>query len=87
MQGPLKYAGWVPKLSNDLLGVGFVCSEPSATTKTVYHENEYVLETFYTLQLTPTTRIQPDLQVVWNPALNLNSGPAVVFQMQFVLAW
>ena len=53
----------------------------------MYHENEYVLETFYTLQLTPTTRIQPDLQVVWNPAFNPNAGPAVVFQMQFVLAW
>src|SRR5262249_7462119 len=44
MQAPLHYAGWVPQLTNDLAGVGFVWSQPSSTTKTVYHENEYVLE-------------------------------------------
>ena len=55
MNAPLKYAGWVPQLTNDLLGVGFVWSQPSATTKTVYHDNEYVFETFYTLQLSPTS--------------------------------
>ena len=87
MQAPLKYAGWVPQLSNDLLGVGFVWSQPSATTKTVYHNNEYVLETFYTLQLTPTSQLQPDLQIVWNPAFNPDPGPAVVFQFQFLLKW
>ena len=87
MQAPLKYAGWVPQLSNDLLGVGFVWSQPSATTKTVYHNDEYLLETFYTLQLSPTSRLQPDLQIVWNPAFNPDAGPAVVFQFQFLLRW
>ena len=87
MQAPLKYAGWVPQLTNDLLGVGFVWSQPSATTKTVYHNNEYVFETFYTLQLTPTSQLQPDLQIVWNPAFNPDPGPAVVFQFQFLLKW
>ncbi len=87
MNAPLKYAGWVPRLTNDLLGVGFVWSQPSATTKTVYHDNEYVFETFYTLQLSPTTLMQPDLQIVWNPAFNLDPGPAVVFQFQFVVKW
>ena len=87
MQAPLKHAGLVPKLSNDLLGVGFVWSQPSATTKTIYHENEYVLESFYTLQLTPTITLQPDLQVVWNPAFNPIAGPALVAQLQLNLAW
>lgn len=87
MSAPLKHLGWVPRLSNDLLGVGFVWSQPSAVTQTVYHDNEYVLETFYTLQLSPTTIIQPDLQVVWNPAFNPDPGPAVVFQLQFVVKW
>jgi porin len=87
MQAPLKYAGWVPQLTNDLLGVGFVWSQPSASTRTVYHNNEYVFETFYTLQLTPTSQLQPDLQIVWNPAFNPDPGPAVVFQFQFVLKW
>ena len=87
MQAPLKHAGLVPQLSNDLMGVGFVWSQPSATTQTVYHENEYVFETFYALQLTPTTKLQPDLQVVWNPAFNPDSGPVVVVQIQLDLAW
>ena len=87
MQAPLKYAGWVPQLSNDLLGVGFVWSQPSATTKTVYHNDEYVFETFYTLQLSPMSQLQPDLQIVWNPAFNPDPGPAVVFQFQFLLKW
>jgi len=87
MNAPLEYAGLVPRLSNDLLGVGFVWSQPSATTKTVFHKNEYVLEIFYTLQLTPTIKLQPDLQLVWNPAFNPDPGPAVVFQLQLVAKW
>ena len=87
MQAPLSYTGLVPKLRNDLLGMGFVWSQPSETSKTIYHENEYVFETFYTLQLTPTVRLQPDLQVVWDPAFNRDPGPATVFQLQLVLAW
>jgi carbohydrate-selective porin OprB len=53
----------------------------------VYHEDEYVFESTYTLQLTPTTRIQPDLQVVWNAAYNPSSAPAVVAQLQLILSW
>jgi porin len=87
MQAPLKYAGWVPQLTNDLLGVGVAWSQPSATTKTVYHDNEYVFETFYALRLSPTSQLQPDLQIVWNPAFNPDAGPAVVFQFQFIVKW
>lgn len=87
LHAPLNHLGVVPKLSNDLLGVGFVWSQPSESSKTVYHENEYVFETFYTMQLSPTLRLQPDLQIVWDPAFNPDSGPATVFQMQLVLAW
>ena len=87
MSAPLKHAGLVPKLSSDLFGVGFVWSQPASTTKTVYHENEYTLETFYTLQLTPTMKLQPDLQVVWDPAFNGNADHAIVGQIQFVMSW
>ena len=87
MNAPLKHLGWVPRLTNDLVGAGFVWSQPSATTKTVYHDNEYVFETFYTLQLSPASIVQPDLQIIWNPAFNPDPGPAVVFQFQFVLKW
>jgi carbohydrate-selective porin OprB len=87
MSAPLKHAGLAPGLSNDLLGLGFVWSQPSATMQTVYHGNEYALETFYALQLTPTIKLQPDLQVIWNPAFSPDAGPTMVFQLQLNLAW
>ena len=84
-QGPFKHLLF-QRTSNDYLGLGFVWSQPAATSKTVIHENEYVLETTYAMQLTPTTKLQPDLQVVWNPTFN-PSASAVVFQLQLDLAW
>ena len=87
VHAPLRHLGLVPRLGNDLLGVGLVWSQPASTSKTIYHKNEYVLETFYTLQLTPTIRLQPDLQVVWDPAFNRDAGPAIASQLQVVLAW
>jgi carbohydrate-selective porin OprB len=53
----------------------------------VYHRNEYVAETLYTLQLSPMMRLQPDLQIVWNPAFNPEPGPFTVVQTQFILNW
>ncbi len=85
-QGPFKHL-LLQRTSNDLLGVGFVWSEPSSTTQTVYHENEYVLETVYVLQLTPTVKIQPDFQMIWDPAFHEDISRAMVFQLQLVLAW
>jgi hypothetical protein len=32
-------------------------------------------------------RLQPDLQIVWNPAFSPDRGPAVIFQLQFILKW
>ena len=86
LQGPFKHV-LLQRTSNDLLGVGFVWSQPSDTTKTVYHENEYVLETVYALQLTPTIKIQPDFQMIWNPAFHKDADHATVFQLQLAMAW
>jgi porin len=85
MQGPFKHLLF-QRTSNDILGVGFVWSQPSATTESVYHQNEYILETKYALQLTPTIKIQPDMQVIWDPAHNPN-GRATVFQLQLAMSW
>lgn len=87
LHAPLKELGLVPRLSNDLLGLGFVWSQPAATTRTVYHQNEYVLETFYALQLSPTLKLMPDVQYIWDPAFNPSHDHAAVFQLQLVLAW
>jgi carbohydrate-selective porin OprB len=87
VQGPLQRARLAPRLRNDLFGIGFVWSQPSATPSAVYHQNECVLEAFYTLQLTPTVTLRPDLQAVWNSAFNPNPSPALVGQLQLALTW
>ncbi len=87
MEGPLAHVGLVPRLTNDYAGIGFVWSQPSATSKTVYHHDEYVAEAFYTLQVAPMLRLQPDLQLVWNPAFNPDPGPFTVVQAQIILSW
>jgi porin len=87
MHAPLAYSGLVPRLRNDVLGVGFVWSHLEESTQTIYHPDEYVLETFYTLQLSPLARLQPDVQILWNPAYNPDAGPAAIFQIQLILTW
>jgi hypothetical protein len=87
VEAPLSQIGILPHHMNDAGGIGFVWSQPSATPKTVYHRNEYVAETFYTLQLAPMMRFEPDLQLVWNPAFNPDTGPFTVIHTQFILSW
>jgi len=87
MQAPLKYAGLVPRLSNDYLGIAFIWSQPSALMQPVVHNNEYGFETTYVLQLTPMASIQPDLQVIWDPANNSRVDHCIIFQLQLNLTW
>jgi porin len=85
-QGPFRHPV-LQRKSNDRLGVGFIWSQPSESSHTVYHENEYTLETAYTMQLTPMIKLEPNVQVVWNPAFNPDAGPVTIFQIQLALAW
>jgi porin len=75
------------RTSDDFFGVGFNWSQPGATSQPVYHENEYVIEATYSMQLTRLTRLQPDVQVVLDPAFNPDTRCAVVFQLQLDLKW
>ena len=87
MRGPLEYAGLFPSRAHDALGLAFIWSHPSSKEQPLYHRDEYGVELGYALQLTPTTKLQPDLQVVWNRAHNPDSSPAAVFQLQLDFAW
>jgi porin len=87
MKGPLEYVGLLPSRVNDAAGIGFVWSHPTAADQPLYHQDEYALELGYVLQLTPTMKLQPDFQVVWDRAHNPDSGPATVFQLQLDVAW
>ena len=87
MRGPLEYLGLLPSRKNDNFGLGFVWSQPSWSSSAPAYHNEYVLETGYALQLTPLARLQPDFQVVWNPAYNSTASHALVFQLQLDISW
>jgi hypothetical protein len=84
-QGPFKHL-FFKRTSNDFLGTGFVWSQPASTTKTVFHENEYVWETVYVIQLTPTVKLMPDFQQIWDPVFH-NTSRCSVFQLQLAMAW
>ena len=86
MQAPLEHLGLAPKLSNDYLGAGFIWSRPSSAFKPAVHTDEYGLETTYVLQLTPMASLQPDLQVIWNPA-DSTADHNIIFQLQLNLTW
>ena len=87
MRGPLEYIGLFPTRGYDGAGIGFVWSHPGSAEQPLYHADEFALELGYVLQLTPTMKLQPDLQLLWNPAHNPDSGPATAFQLQLDLAW
>ena len=87
MRGPLEYIGLLPTRGYDASGLGFIWSHPGSTEKPLYHNNEFGLEASYVLQLTPTMKLQPDFQLVWNPAHNPDPSPAAVFQLQLNVSW
>jgi hypothetical protein len=68
-------------------GAGFLWSQPSASSATVVHENEFGLEATYVLQLTPMAKLQSDFQAIWDPAYNPGASHAFVFQLQLTFAW
>jgi hypothetical protein len=86
LAAPLQHCGLVPKLSNDYLGAGLVWSQPSEVRQPAAHSNEYGFEVTYVLQLTPLASVQPDLQMIWNPANSFNADHNI-FQLQLNLAW
>jgi carbohydrate-selective porin OprB len=87
LQAPLQHAGLLPRLSNDYLGAGFIWSRASAAMQPAAHEDEYGFEATYVLQLTPLASIQPDFQIIWDPADNPNTARNLIFQLQLNLTW
>ena len=87
IRGPLEQLGLAASRSNDAVGLGFLWSQPSASSATVVHENEFGLEATYVLQLTPMAKLQSDFQAIWDPAYNPSASHAFVFQIQLAFAW
>ncbi|MBX3732037.1 MAG: carbohydrate porin [Verrucomicrobiae bacterium] len=87
VQAPLRHLGLIRSQPNDGFGVGVVWSRPSPQGDGLTPSDETVLELGYVLQLTPMLRVQPDLQIVWNPAQNPDTDRALVVQLQLDASW
>jgi porin len=85
LQAPLQWTGLCPNRSNDSMGAGFVWSRPSTAGSEIAHSNEYGLEGVFVFQLTPLITVEPDLQVLWNPATAPEIPRNIVFQLEFNL--
>lgn len=65
------------------LGVGVNWNRPSESTFGQKLRDQYVSEIFYKVKLTHHTELTPSIQLVTNPALNMNSDFTSVFGLRF----
>ena len=87
VQSPLRRLRLLREATADIVGLGFMWSQPSANRRPAAHENEYGVELLYLFQITPTAYLTPDAQVIWNPANNADLGNSVIFQLPLVILW
>ncbi len=62
----------------DWLGLGFGWVDPTAPNT----NNEYVVETYYRLQLTPFIQVTPAAMLVMNPSMNPDTNTEGVFTLR-----
>ncbi len=87
IQAPLKHMGLIDGQPYDAAGIGLIWSHPPDNAESTPARDETALELVYVFHLTPTTRVQPDLQVVWNPSHSSSDQTALVFQLQVDFKW
>ena len=63
---------------NDLIGVAFSWGQPSDRAL----RDQYVMEAFYRVQITPHTNLTPDLQLIFDPSENTAEETIVVGGMR-----
>ncbi len=87
LQSPLHELRLLREGSADIVGLGFIWSQPAANRRPAVHENEYGVELLYVFQITPTAYLTPDVQVIWDPVNNADLGNSLVFQLPLVTTW
>lgn len=73
--------------NNGCMGVGFVFQRGAPSNGPFGNRNEYGLELSYTLQMTPTMVIKPDLQIIQNPINGKHGQTNLVLQVHNVWTW
>ena len=77
----VQYQGLISRRDDDVLAVGFATGRLSAQGQHT-HDNETVLETYYSIQLAPWLHLAPSLQVVFNPGGERDVRDAVVLGLR-----
>ena len=73
------------KQKQSYLAAGFYWMQ--AAGQPVANDNEYGIELTYVLQLTETMTLQPDFQVIFNPANNPGANTVTSFTLQLAYTW
>ena len=71
--------GYHTRKESDVLGFGFNWSRPSSETFGPGLDDQYTAEIFYRFQLLKILTITPDVQLVFNPALNPDKDMIAIF--------
>jgi len=74
--------GYHTRKESDVLGFGFNWSRPSSETFGPGLDDQYTAEIFYRFQLLKILTITPDVQVVFNPALNPDKNVIAIFGLR-----
>jgi porin len=74
--------GYHTRKESDVLGIGINWSRPSSETLGPGLDDQYTAEIFYRFQLLKILTITPDVQVVFNPALNPDKNVIAVFGLR-----
>ena len=69
----------------DRWALGFFWGRPAEAG--AYLPDEYGVELLYSIQVTPTLSLRPDLQLIWTSGDSASASPATVFQLQATLVW
>ena len=78
--------GYQPEPGGHLLGVGLNWGSPNATTFAPGLKDQWAAEGFYRIQVTEHLAVTPDIQVIFNPALNPTKDVIGVFGLRARLA-
>lgn len=70
--------GYQPKPGSHLLSLAYSWSQPNEQTFVEGLDNQHIIEFFYRIQLSSRIAVTPDLQLIFNPALNSEQNSLIL---------
>lgn len=86
-EAPFSSKGLFRFANDGYLGLGFVWLKAAESGGRRENNNEYGVELTYTMQVTPTMTLQPDLQIIRDPINGKSGQTNVVLQIQNIWTW